>query len=98
MASNKQTRTGCAQAFRIGVLAVAAAVVIAGCGSSSSGGNGNKKNTITMACRAPGYVYFTVPQANGYFNKIIAQLKAAHKARPSSLSRLPAATPTSSTR
>ena len=77
MASNKRTRTGCAQAFRIGVLAVAAAVVIAGCGSSSSGGNGNKKNTITVAYE-PGYVYFTVPQANGYFNKIIAQLKAAH--------------------
>lgn len=77
MASNTRGHIGHARAFRIGVLAVAAAALIAGCGSSSSGGNGNKKNTITVAYE-PGYVYFTVPQANGFFNKVIAQLKAAH--------------------
>jgi multiple sugar transport system substrate-binding protein len=66
-----------ARAFSVGAIAVAIAAAVAACSTAPSSASGNSSNTITIAYE-PSYVYFTIPQANHFFDHVIAELKAAH--------------------
>jgi len=57
----------------VGVLAS----LLSACGSAATGSNGGAKNTITVAYE-PAYVFFSVPEANWFMDKMIKEFQAVH--------------------